>query len=204
MKFIYVNIMPYRDLPEDFVQNHESVWVTIPSELYDAEKGHLMFNEYVDQYEIAVDAGFDAVGFNEHHGNAYGLDNSPNIMAAMLARKVRQTEKTCIVLIGDSIALYNPPIRVAEELAMLDNITGGRVVAGFPAGTSMDTNYVYGIPPAELRPRFYEALDLIKQAWTRSEVFPFNGKYTQLKHVNLWPRLIKSRIRRSGFPGAGV
>ncbi len=93
MKFIYVNIMPYRDLPEDFVQNHESVWVTIPSELYDAEKGHLMFNEYVDQYEIAVDAGFDAVGFNEHHGNAYGLDNSPNIMAAMLARKVRQTEK---------------------------------------------------------------------------------------------------------------
>ncbi|WP_201318895.1 LLM class flavin-dependent oxidoreductase [Paenibacillus sp. EPM92] len=203
MKFIYVNIMPYRDLPEDFVQNHESVWVTIPSELYDAEKGHLMFNEYVDQYEIAVDAGFDAVGFNEHHGNAYGLDNSLNIMAAMLARKVRQTEKTCIVLIGDSIALYNPPIRVAEELAMLDNITGGRVVAGFPAGTSMDTNYVYGIPPAELRPRFYEALDLIKQAWTRSEVFPFNGKYTQLKHVNLWPRPYQKPHPPIWLPGSG-
>lgn len=203
MKFVFVNIMPYRDLPEDFVENHESVWITIPSELYDARKGHQIFNEYIKQYELAVDGGFDAIGFNEHHSNAYGLDNSPNIMAAMLAGKVRQSEKTCLVLVGDSIALYNPPIRVAEELSMLDTVTGGRVVAGFPSGTSMDTNFVYGIPPAELRPRFYEALDLIKQAWSRSEVFSFNGKYTQLKHVNLWPRPYQNPHPPIWIPGSG-
>lgn len=203
MKFTFVNIMPYRYLPEDFVDKYESSWITVPSHLYDAKKGHQIFNEYISQYEFAIDAGFDAIGFNEHHGNAYGLDNSPNIIAATLARKVRQTEKTCLVLVGNSIALYNPPIRVAEELAMLDTISGGRVVAGFPTGTSMDTNYLYGVPPAELRPRFYEALDLIKQAWTREEVFSFNGKFTQLSHVNIWPRPYQKPHPPIWIPGSG-
>ena len=147
MKFTFVNVMPYRYLPEDFVDNYESSWITVPSHLYDAKKGHQIFNEYISQYEFAIDAGFDAIGFNEHHGNAYGLDNSPNIIAATLARKVRQTEKTCLVLVGNSIALYNPPIRVAEELAMLDTISGGRVVAGFPTGTSMDRTTCMGCLP---------------------------------------------------------
>jgi len=203
VKFIYMNIMPYRDLPKDFSKHHDSVWVTIPSYLYDAKKANGMFNDYITQYELAVDGGFDAVGFNEHHGNAYGMDNSPNLMAAMLARKVRQSEKTCLVLLGDSLALYNPPIRVAEELSMLDVITAGRVVAGFPVGTSMDTNFVYGVPPAELRSRFYEALELIKNAWTEKEVFSFNGKYTQLKYVNLWPRPYQNPHPPIWIPGGG-
>lgn len=203
MKFVYVNYFPYRDLPKDFPEKYESVWVNIPSELYDREKGHVMFNEVIDQYEHAVDAGFDAIGFNEHHGNAYGLDNSPNIMAAHLARKVAKSDKTCLALIGDSLALYNPPLRVAEELSMLDTVTGGRVIAAFPAGTSMDTNFVYGVPPAELRDRFNEAFELIKQAWTRSEPFTFNGKYTQLKNVNLWPRPYQQPHPPIWLPGSG-
>lgn len=198
-----MNSLPYRDLPENFKDHHDSVWVTIPSELYDPEKGSITFNQYIDQYEMAIDAGFDAVGFNEHHGNAYGLDNSPNIMAATVARKVRETEKTCLALIGNSIALYNPPIRVAEELSMLDTITGGRIIAGFPAGTSMDTNFVYGVPPLELRPRFNEALELIQKAWTTKEPFSFNGRYTQLKYVNLWPRPVQQPHPPIWLPGSG-
>jgi alkanesulfonate monooxygenase SsuD/methylene tetrahydromethanopterin reductase-like flavin-dependent oxidoreductase (luciferase family) len=203
VKFVFLNIMPYRYLPEDFTQKHDSVWVTIPSYLYDREKGHILYNDFIDQYEYAIDLGFDGVGFNEHHGNAYGLDNSPNIMAAMVARKIRQTEKTCLLLLGDSLALYNPPIRVAEELAMLDTVTGGRLIAGFPVGTSMDTNYVYGVPPAELRSRFDEALDLVKKAWTTPEVFSFNGKYTQLRYVNLWPRPYQNPHPPIWLPGSG-
>ena len=82
--------------------------------------------------------GFDGIGVNEHHANAYGLMPSPNIMAATLTRR---TSKAALVVLGNSIALYNPPIRVAEEFAMLDVLSGGRLVAGFPVGTSMDTNY---------------------------------------------------------------
>ena len=57
-------------------------------------------------------------------------------------------------MIGNSIAGYNPPIRVAEEFAMLDVITGGRLIAGFPVGTSMDTNFCYGQIPALTRDKY--------------------------------------------------
>ena len=72
---------------------------------------------------------------------------SPNITAATLTRR---TSNAAIIVLGNSLALYNPPIRVAEEFAMLDCISGGRLVAGFPVGTSMDTNYAYGVNPIEL------------------------------------------------------
>ena len=76
---------------------------------------------------------------------------SPNIMAATLARR---TSQAALVVLGNSIALYNPPIRVAEEFAMLDVISGGRLVAGFPVGTSMDTNFCYGQIPALTREKY--------------------------------------------------
>ena len=59
------------------------------------------------------------------------------------------------------------------------------------------------MPPAELRPRFYEALDLIKQAWTKEEVFSFNGKFTQLSHVNIWPRPYQKPHPPIWIPGSG-
>jgi len=203
MKFIFGNVLPYRDLPKDFSKRYPSSWVTIPSGLYNAKKAHTMFHEYIAQYEAAVDGGFDAIAFNEHHGSAYGMDNSPNLMAAILSRKVKESEKTCLVLLGNSLPLYHPPIRVAEELSMLDVITGGRLVAGFPLGTSMDANFIYGIPPIELRERFYEALDLIKKSWTATDVFSFNGQYTQIKYVNLWPRPYQQPHPPIWIPGGG-
>ncbi|MBX5437197.1 MAG: LLM class flavin-dependent oxidoreductase [Alicyclobacillaceae bacterium] len=202
MKIAYMNLMPYRDLPKDFNQKYESVWVTLPNAMFDPWKGHEMYNEYLDGYEYAIDLGFDAVAVNEHHSNAYGLMPSPNLFAAMVARKVRKSEKTCLLILGDSLALYNPPVRVAEELAALDVVTGGRVIAGFPVGTSMDTNYVYGIPPAELRERYYEAYELVKKAWTTRDVFHFNGNYTQLRYVNVWPRPIQQPHPPIWIPGA--
>ena len=104
---------------------------------------------------------------------------------------------------GNSIALYNPPVRVAEEFAMLDCISGGRLVAGFPVGTPMDTVYCYGQNPATLREKYHEAHDLIMRAWTEPEPFAFDGDYTQLRYVNIWPRPSSSRTRRCGSPVAG-
>ena len=89
--------------------------------------------------------GFDAVCVNEHHSNGYGLMPSPNLIASSLARR---TTDTAICVMGNSLALYNPPTRVAEEFAMIDCISGGRLIAGFPVGTPMDTCYAYGTNPA--------------------------------------------------------
>ncbi|HEV8714439.1 MAG TPA: LLM class flavin-dependent oxidoreductase, partial [Candidatus Binatia bacterium] len=181
MKFNWFHLMPYRYLPDNFKEAYPSVWVDIPSSLYDPEKGHWLYNDYLDELEFADRMGFDGICVNEHHQNGYGLMPSPNLIAAAM---IRRTSHAAIVVMGNSIALYNPPVRVAEEFAMLDVMSGGRLVAGFPVGTSMDSNYCYGQTPATLREKYREAHDLIMQAWSRTEPFVFNGKYTQLRYVN--------------------
>ena len=200
MKSIFFHLMPYPELPDDFPEEHRSVWVDIDPGLYDPEVGHRTYNEYLDELEFAAKCGFDAVGINEHHSNGYGLMPSPNIIAAALSRNVPDTN---IVVLGDSVALYNPPLRVAEEIAMLDAITGGRMVAGFPVGSPMDTIFAYGQNPATLRERYHEGVELIRQAWTSDEVFSFNGNYNKLRYVNVWPRPVQDPHPPIWIPGGG-
>jgi alkanesulfonate monooxygenase SsuD/methylene tetrahydromethanopterin reductase-like flavin-dependent oxidoreductase (luciferase family) len=200
MKFHWFNLMPWPDLPDDFRETHNSVWVDVDSRLYDPVRGHEVYNDYLDMLEFAADQGFDGIGVNEHHQNAYGMMPSPQIMAATLARRTRDVS---ILLLGQSIAYYNPPTRVAEEMAMLDVMSGGRLIAGFPAGTSMDGNYAVGVNPATLRERYQEAHDLIKKAWAEPDVFAWNGKYHKLRYVNIWPRPIQYPSPPVWIPGGG-
>jgi len=200
LKFTWFNLMPWPYLPDDFRTEHRSVWVDIDSRLYDPVKGHALYHEYMDQLEYADTLGFDAIGVNEHHQNGYGLMPSPNIIAAGLARR---TSRAAIAVIGNSIALYNPAIRVAEEFAMLDVISGGRLICGFPVGTSMDTNYCYGQVPALTRDKYTEAHDLIMRAWAEDEPFAFDGKYNQLRYVNCWPKPVQRPHPPIYIPGGG-
>jgi alkanesulfonate monooxygenase SsuD/methylene tetrahydromethanopterin reductase-like flavin-dependent oxidoreductase (luciferase family) len=200
MKFSWFHLMPYRWLPDDFRARYRSVWVDLPNGLYDPERGHGLYNEYLDMLEYADQLGFDAIGVNEHHQNAYGMMPSPNLMAAALARR---TTNAMLLVLGNSIALYNPPVRVAEEMAMLDVISGGRLIAGFPVGTSMDINYCYGQNPATVREKYREGHDLIMKAWREREPFAWNGKYTKLRYVNVWPQPIQKPRPPVWIPGLG-
>jgi len=200
VKFHFFNLMPWPYLPEDFRQKHRSVWVDVDSRLYDPVKGHRVYNEYLDLLEEAAEMGYDGVGVNEHHQNAYGMMPSPQVMAGSLARRTRDVT---ILLLGQSIALYNPPTRVAEEMAMLDVISGGRLVSGFPVGTSMDDNYAFGSNPATLREKYQEAHDLILRAWADPDVFAWNGKYYKLRYVNTWPKPIQKPHPPIWIPGGG-
>jgi len=200
MKFVWFNLMPWPHLPDDFREKNRSVWVDIDSKLFDPVKSHEVYNRYLDLLEYAATLGFDAIGANEHHQNGYGLMPSPNLIAAALSRR---TEDIALLVLGASIALYNPPIRVAEEFAMLDCITGGRLVAGFPVGTSMDTNFCYGQIPALTREKYREAHDLIMRAWREREPFAFNGRYNKLRYVNIWPYPIQQPHPPIHIPGGG-
>jgi alkanesulfonate monooxygenase SsuD/methylene tetrahydromethanopterin reductase-like flavin-dependent oxidoreductase (luciferase family) len=186
MKTIWFHMQGYRDLPDDFHTKYDSVWVTPPNdELCDPAMVSKYLRWNVEELELADELGFDGLGLNEHHQNAYGFPVAPNLIAAILAR--RQSD-AAIVVLGNTLPLYNPPIRVAEEFALLDCLSGGRLVAGFPVGSPMDTVGCYGLPPTEVRPRWLEAHDLITQAWTRPGPFPFNGRFTKLRYVNPWPK----------------
>ena len=200
MKFTWFNLMPWPTLPDDFRQQNRSVWVDIPSSYFDPVVANRVYNTYMDQLEFADHVGFDGIGVNEHHQNGYGIMPSPNIIAAGLARR---TSNAAIAVIGNSIALYNPPIRVAEEFAMLDCISGGRLLAGFPVGTAMDTNFCYGQIPALTREKYTEAHELIMKAWSEPEPFAFNGQYTKLRYVNCWPKPIQQPHPPIYIPGGG-
>ena len=200
MKLMWFHLMPYTELPDDFRDKHPSVWVDIHSSLFDPKRAHLMYNDFMDELEYAADCGFDAVCVNEHHSNGYGLMPSPNLIASSLARR---TTDTAICVMGNSLALYNPPTRVAEEFAMIDVISGGRLIAGFPVGTPMDTCYVYGQNPSMLRERYHEAHDLVVRAWTDPDTFAFNGRFNQQRYVNIWPRPIQRPHPPIWVPGGG-
>ena len=200
MKVMWFHLMPYTELPEDFREKHPSVWVDIHSSLFDPRRAHHMYNDFMDELEFAAQSGFDAVCVNEHHSNGYGLMPSPNLIAAALARR---TTDTALCVMGNSLALYNPPTRVAEEFAMLDCISGGRLIAGFPVGTPMDTCFAYGQNPSLLRQRYLEAHDLVLRAWTEAETFAWNGRFNQQRYVNIWPRPVQKPHPPVWVPGGG-
>ena len=200
MKLLYFHLMPYTDLPDDFKEKHPSVWVDIDARLFDPKKAHHMYNDFMDELEFAAEIGFDGVCVNEHHSNGYGLMPSPNLIAASLARRTRDT---AIVVLGNSLALYNPPTRVAEEFAMIDCISGGRLIAGFPVGSPMDTCFAYGQNPSMLRERYYEAHDLVMKCWTESDTFSWNGRFNKQRYVNPWPRPLQKPHPPVWIPGGG-
>src|SRR5438874_132065 len=116
--------------------------------------------------------GFDGVVFNEPHYCAYGTMPSPNLIASALSQK---TKKIKIGVLGNILPLRNHPVRVAEEYAMIDCLSNGRLIAGFVRG--IPPEYIwYGVNPGESRGRFQEAYDLIMTAWTES-VWSFEGEF---------------------------
>ena len=200
MKLCAFHLMPYPDLPDDFNTSHRSVWVDADSSLFDPQVIANSYRDYVDQLVLADGCGFDGVCVNEHHSNGYGLMPSPNLIAAVLASR---TAHAAIVVLGNSVALYDPPVRVAEEMAMLDVLSGGRLVSGLPCGTAMDTAHAYSANPGTLRAKHAEAIQLIVKAWTTAESFAFNGRFTQMRNVNIVPRPLQRPHPPIWIPGGG-
>lgn len=181
------HLMPWQKLPDDYLtdfEKHPAGWVTYPNTFFDPVVGADLYNTYLDQLEYAETLGFDGVCVNEHHQNQYGLMPAPNIIAALLARR---TSRIKIILLGNGIPLRDHPQRVAEEVAMLDVITRGRIVSGFVRGIGPEY-YSFDLNPAVSRERFEEAHDLIIQAWTRPGPFSFYGKHYRFRHINVTPR----------------
>jgi alkanesulfonate monooxygenase SsuD/methylene tetrahydromethanopterin reductase-like flavin-dependent oxidoreductase (luciferase family) len=199
LQFYYFHLMPWPYLPDDFDERYESAWVTLPNALYDPERGHALYHRYLDELVEAERRGWDGVCVNEHHQNAYGTMPSPNLIAAMLTQR---TQRCRIGIIGNALPLHDDPLRVAEEIAMLDVISGGRIISGFVRGTGMEY-FSYSLNPAASRERFYEAHDLILRAWTEPGPFPFIGKHYRYRYVNPWPRPLQQPHPPVWLPGTG-
>lgn len=184
MKVILFHLMSYADLDFEATKAYETVWVNLPNKFFDPVKGHALYNRYMDELESAEPLGFDGVAVNEHHQTAYGLMPSPIVIAATLARS---TKRVKIAILGNALPLRSHPMTIAEEHAMIDVISGGRLISGFVRGIGAEY-HTFGLNPTVSHERFHEAHDLIVQAWTRPGPFAFTGKHYNSEYVNLWPK----------------
>ena len=199
MEFHFFHLMPWPYLPPDFDARYSSAWVTCPNGLYDPERGHALYHRYLDELELAERLGFDGVCVNEHHQTAYGLMPAPNVIAATLARR---TQRIKIALMGNAIPLRDHPLRIAEEVAMLDVITGGRIISGFVRGIGCEY-HSFGVNPTHSRERFEEGIDLILRAWTEPGPWSHWGKHYRVRYVNPWPRPLQKPHPPVWLPGTG-
>jgi alkanesulfonate monooxygenase SsuD/methylene tetrahydromethanopterin reductase-like flavin-dependent oxidoreductase (luciferase family) len=154
---------------------------------YDYALGANVLNESLAEWERADELGFDGVYLAEHHFTAYNLTPSPNVMLAALAQRTKRMRlgSMCNVL------PFNQPLRVAEEFAMLDAISDGRVEMGIGRGVDEQEFVHFGLDLQEAKPMFQEGFELITKAWTEP-TFTHEGKYYPLVgECSIYPRPVQ-------------
>jgi len=184
MKVFVFDLLPYSEHLDHLKDGKELPW-PLPRRHFKPEIAVRTYAEHLAAWEAMDRLGYDGVGFNEHHTSPYGLMNSPNLLAAAAAQR---TQRLKLLMYGNLLPLHDP-LRLAEELAMLDCMSNGRIVSGFARGIPREHN-VYKVPLADSRARFEEAWEIIYRAWTE-EVFSYQGKFWSYKDVAIWPRPIQ-------------
>src|ERR1700691_3446965 len=164
---------------------------------FDPVAGSRLYNEYLDQYLYAEELGVDGIMLNEHHNAPFCMQAKCNVFASILATATKQAK---IVLLGNPLPLAENPVRLAEELAMIDMISKGRLVSGFVRGGGQE-QLAAGVNPAFNRERFEEAHDLIVKIWTQPGPFRWEGTHYQHRVVNPWAVPLQKPYPRVWIPG---
>jgi len=182
IRFNCMHFMPYAALPPNH-NEFKSSWVNYPNRYYDPAKGRELYERYLSELVLADQLGFDAVVVNEHHNTIYSMMAAPNLIAAAL---IPQTQNVRICVWGTPPNLELPN-RLAEEYAMLDVMSGGRLEVAFPLGTGMEY-WANPVNPATARDKFRESLKIILQAWTEDGPTSHYGTHYTYRFLDPWPR----------------
>ena len=182
MKAWHFSETAYPYLPP--VDTYSSVRVTLPNRHYDPEKGAALWDRYLDEWCVADDEGVEVM-LNEHHQTATCVDPAAPLVLAALARV---TKKARLLILGNPIANRRQPVRVAEEMAMADVLSRGRVEVGFVRGVPWEVAAANS-NPVRMNERHWEALDLIIKAWTSHDgPVSHEGRFFHHRMINIWPR----------------
>ena len=154
----------------------------LPNQNFDPEVGSMLLNQYIDEKVYSEDLGFDGLMLNEHHGTPFCLGSVMDVEAAALARA---TKRAKIVLLGNPVPTVANALRLAEELAMIDLISKGRLVPGWVRGAGSE-QLANNANPALNREYFEEGVDFILKAWTTPGPFRYEGKHFHFRFVNPW------------------
>jgi alkanesulfonate monooxygenase SsuD/methylene tetrahydromethanopterin reductase-like flavin-dependent oxidoreductase (luciferase family) len=197
MHLAYFTEQPMSAYPADEGRKFGSTALMFSNRHYDPIEGSRLYNEYIEDYKLAEQVGFDGIMLNEHHNAPFCMQSKTNIFASILAAI---TERVKIVMLGNPLPLAENPVRLAEELAMIDMVSKGRLVSGFVRGGGQE-QLATGVNPAFNRERFEEAHDLIVKAWTEPGPFRWEGTHYQHRVVNPWAVPLQKPYPRVWIPG---
>jgi len=182
MKAWHFSENAYHYLPSK--ETYESIRVTLPNRIYDPEKGAALYDRFIEEWLVAEEEGM-GIMLNEHHQTATCVDPAAPLMLAALARLTTQAR---LLILGNPIANRRQPVRVAEEMAMIDVLSRGRLECGFVRGVPYEIAAANS-NPVRLNERQWEALDLIIKAWTTHDgPFSHEGRFFHHRMINIWPR----------------
>ena len=195
----YFTEFPYAAFPESEADKYPSMRLTFPNTYFNPGTAHDLFKRYLDEYQYAEEVGFDGLMINEHHNTPSCMDVEVNITGGILARV---TSRAKILMLGNMLPTSDNPVRLAEEIAMLDVISGGRIISGFVRGIGIES-WANNTNPVYNRERFEECHDLIKKTWTTPGPFRWEGKHYHYRAVNPWMLPIQQPHPPCWVPGTG-
>lgn len=197
LEFHLFTLMNYPYYPQD--DDVENTWAYVSSEHFNPEIMQQRYKDYMSLFAAAEESGYDGVVVNEHHSTFNAMTPAPNVTAAFA---IAATKSMTIVINGNAIPLHASPVRVAEEVAFLDVVSGGRVACGLVRGTGMEY-YVHPVDPSVSNERFVEAHDLIMKCFTDEGPFVWQGDHFHVPIVNPLPRSMQKPHPEIWIPGAG-
>ncbi|HWI22529.1 MAG TPA: LLM class flavin-dependent oxidoreductase [Baekduia sp.] len=198
LEFIVVIDNSYVWLPP--MWDRESVAIDLPTTVYKSDLGRNTLMEVAENARWAEQLGFDGALFFEQHNNPIGLMGNPMVGAAWLA-SITSGIRICAV--GPILNSYATPVRLAEEIALVDNISNGRLTVGLPMGIGMQYHAVGVMNPSHARARHREANDLLIKAMSEDGPFAWEGEFFNVPYVSLWPRPIQEPFPPIFIPSAG-
>ncbi|MGH7915221.1 MAG: LLM class flavin-dependent oxidoreductase [Candidatus Binataceae bacterium] len=142
-----------------------------------------VYERALERIEIMDRAGFDAVWLTEHHFNDYSVCPSIPVMGAYAAARTRKLR----IGAGVTLAAFYHPLRLAEEIALLDILSGGRVNWGAGRGFDPREFRTFGVPIEESHTRFREAVDIVIKAWT-NERLTYRGQFFSFENIEVLPK----------------
>ena len=180
--YYYFTEQPYTGYDPALQEQYPALRLNLPNSNYDPQIASDLYNRYHDEYQVADDVGFDGIMINEHHTAPFCMQASINITGAVLAKITRLAK---ILMLGNPLPVVDNPLRLAEELSMIDCISRGRLISGFVRGGGVES-LVNNVNPVYNRERFEEAHDLICRRLDAAGPFRWDGKHFQYRVVNPW------------------
>ena len=206
MHFMYFTEQPMNTYPEDKVEERVSIGgerslgvtaLMFSNKYFDPVEGSRLYNERLEEYRLVDEVGFDGIMLNEHHTAPFCMSPRVMIFASILAA---MTERVKIVLLGYPLPITESPVHAAEELAIVDMISKGRLVSGLVRGGGVE-NIQANVNPLHNRDRFEEAHDLLIKTWTEPGPFRWEGRHYQFRVVNPWAVPLQKPHPRIFIPG---